>query len=372
MLQTIRLIGVMVFLFNIQVNKGKICRINGAIDNIKDSTMLYLTDFDTRELIDSILVVNGKFKYELPLTHPQKFVLHNKKNQDQFLDMKFIWLEPSDLTINGNFKVMNKLTIGGSETHDLFVNYNQILKKVNPIDEIQAQILYDSKDEKRNDSIKLCQLKKELSNTIVDFLIKNKHSYFSLSALYTECFYPNRHLNKTEINLVYSNFSNELKNSGKGISIKKFTELPEPPQVGDKALEINQFTPEGKTVKLSDFKGKYVLLDFWSSSCGPCRLEHKWLRKIYSEYHPKGFEIFEVSCDTNKEKWMKAIEKDSIPWINVSDLKGIDNEAFILYDIKLIPQNFLINPEGKIIKRNLSSALNDQILLKNIFENKKR
>ena len=69
---------------------------------------------------------------------------------------------------------------------------------------------------------------------------------------------------------------------------------------------------------------------------------------------------------------MKAIDQDSIPWINVSDLKGIDNKAFILYDIKFIPQNFLINPEGQIIKRNLSSALNDQILLKNIFENKKR
>ena len=92
------------------------------------------------------------------------------------------------------------------------------------------------------------------------------------------------------------------------------------------------------------------MLEFWASDCAPCRGSNKWLRKIYSKYNPKGFEILGVSGDNIKKRWTDAIAKDSIPWQNISDLKGWYNEAFLLYDIKYIPNNFLINPEGIIIK----------------------
>jgi len=156
-----------------------------------------------------------------------------------------------------------------------------------------------------------------------------------------------------------------------GIKIKKYIELPEPPKVGDLAPEIIQLTPEGDTIKLSDYRGKYVLLDFWSSSCGPCRADFKWQRKIYKKYNPKGFEILGVSGDNDKNRWTNAIRQDSISWINISDLKGWGNEAFLLYDIKFIPQNFLINPEGKIIMRNLCSESYADYEIGKIFENKK-
>ena len=123
--------------------------------------------------------------------------------------------------------------------------------------------------------------------------------------------------------------------------------------IGIKAPEIilpNQF---GDTVKLSDLKGKYVLIDFWASWCKPCRLENPILVKNYTKYHEKGFEIFQVSLDKKEEAWLEAIEKDNLTWIHVSDLKFWNSEAAALYHVQSIPANFLIDKKGIIIAKNL-------------------
>jgi len=123
--------------------------------------------------------------------------------------------------------------------------------------------------------------------------------------------------------------------------------------IGIKAPEIilpNQF---GDTVKLSDLKGKYVLIDFWASWCKPCRLENPILVKNYTKYHEKGFEIFQVSLDKKEEAWLDAIEKDNLTWIHVSDLKFWNSEAAVLYHVQSIPANFLIDKKGVIIAKNL-------------------
>jgi len=123
--------------------------------------------------------------------------------------------------------------------------------------------------------------------------------------------------------------------------------------VGIKAPEIilpNQF---GDTVKLSDLKGKYVLIDFWASWCKPCRLENPVLVRNYNKYHEKGFEIFQVSLDKKEKAWLDAIEKDNLTWIHVSDLKFWNSDAAALYHIQSIPANFLIDKKGIIIAKNL-------------------
>jgi thiol-disulfide isomerase/thioredoxin len=107
------------------------------------------------------------------------------------------------------------------------------------------------------------------------------------------------------------------------------------------------------SVSLSSFKGKYFLLDFWASWCGPCRRENPNVVKAYRQYHNKGFDILGVSLDDSKDDWLKAIKKDGLSWTQVSDLKGWKNEAATLYGIQGIPMNFLIDKEGKIIAKNL-------------------
>jgi len=125
---------------------------------------------------------------------------------------------------------------------------------------------------------------------------------------------------------------------------------------GAKAPEFTQVSPEGTPVKLTDFKGKYVLLDFWASWCGPCRKENPNVVKLYNKYKTKGFEILGISLDQNRERWLQAIQADQLTWKHTSDLKGWSNEVSKLYEISAIPKTFLVDPNGMIIARDLRGA----------------
>lgn len=361
------------FLIGVSCQNRNTCNLTGTIANCKDSTILYLVDLDSLNFVDSIFVVNGTFTHKLHLTHPTKFVFHNKRDQYEFRDRKYIWLEPSEISLNGNFEFLKKLQVNGSFSNMEFEKYNQLLDDANKrINNLEEQIHFKSEGEKVTEKIKIDSLKKELSIEIEHFMIEHKNSYISLSELHSECYLAFRQLTKQQIKNVYNNLSNKLRETVQGNEIQKYMELPEPPKIGDMAPEIIQMTPTGDTVRLSDFKGKYVLLDFWSSSCGPCRGEFKWLRKAYDKFSQKGLVILGVSGDNNKQKWVDAIKYDSISWINISDLKGWKNEAFLLYDIKGIPDKFLINPDGLIIKDGIwfsSESITYHVLGK-IFEKK--
>jgi len=131
--------------------------------------------------------------------------------------------------------------------------------------------------------------------------------------------------------------------------------------LGSNELDFTQNDALGKPVSLSSFKGKYVLIDFWASWCGPCRAENPNVVKAYNKYKDKGFTVLGVSLDgqSTRAAWLKAIDTDGLVWTQVSDLKGWSNEAAKLYDVKSIPQNFLIDPNGVVIGKNLrGEALN--------------
>lgn len=122
---------------------------------------------------------------------------------------------------------------------------------------------------------------------------------------------------------------------------------------GELAAEIIQPNQEGENVKLSDLRGKYVLLDFWASWCVPCREENPFVVKAYEKYKSKNFEIFAISLDTEKGNWLEAIKKDNLTWVHGSDLKGQNNSAAEVYGVQGIPANYLIDPDGFIIAKDL-------------------
>jgi peroxiredoxin len=120
----------------------------------------------------------------------------------------------------------------------------------------------------------------------------------------------------------------------------------------------------GNPVFLSDYKGKVILLEFWANWCKSCRAENPNIKMAYAKYREHGFDVLGISMDkeTDKEKWLKAISEDGLPWVQVSDLKGYGNEAFLMYNVLPIPDNYLIDAEGKIIARGLrGQTLNDAL-----------
>jgi thiol-disulfide isomerase/thioredoxin len=139
---------------------------------------------------------------------------------------------------------------------------------------------------------------------------------------------------------------------------------PGPPSVGELAPDIVMEDRSGKMMKLSSLRGKVVLLDFWASWCGPCRHENPTVVKAYKRFEQKGFTVFSVSLDQNREKWLAAIEKDGLTWENhVSDLKGWGSAGSALYKVSGIPATFLLDKNGKIVAKNLrGQALEDKLL----------
>ncbi|MGC4234322.1 MAG: TlpA disulfide reductase family protein [Niabella sp.] len=123
--------------------------------------------------------------------------------------------------------------------------------------------------------------------------------------------------------------------------------------VGSIALDFSQADTTGQQVSLSQFRGKYVLIDFWASWCGPCRKENHFLVKTFNRYKDKNFTVLGVSLDEDKEDWLRAIAKDELKWTQVSDLKGWENEVAMKYRITSIPRNLLVGPDGKIIAKDL-------------------
>ena len=126
--------------------------------------------------------------------------------------------------------------------------------------------------------------------------------------------------------------------------------------IGSDAPELELPNTEGEMITLSSLRGKYVLIDFWAAWCRPCRAENPNLVRAYQKYKGQNFEILQVSLDRTKEKWLQAIEQDGLPWVHVSDLKYWRSQAAIDYQVGSIPASFLIDPEGKIIAKNLRGA----------------
>ncbi|WP_421944291.1 TlpA family protein disulfide reductase [Pedobacter sp.] len=163
---------------------------------------------------------------------------------------------------------------------------------------------------------------------------------------------------------LFHNFTPEIKNTDYGKNIETFIRLNKEIKIGGQFADFEQTNTNGKKIRLSDFKGKYVLLDFWGSWCLPCREESPNLVKVYKAYKAREFEILGVAADENKQSWLKAVKEDKMTWENVCDLKGDKNEAALIYGISAYPTNYLINEKGIIVAKNLRGEMLEKKLAK--------
>lgn len=329
-----------------QPKSKKEISITGFAHGFKDSTWLYLEDITTsRKIIDSALVINERFYFfskKLLAENPKQYELRTKT----YSDYKYFWMENKPVTFSGVKGKFRNSLISGSVTQILNEEFQRFTEPLMiEIDSLRRN--YGTTDSAMWS--KILFLEEELKQQSARFIERNNTSILSASLLGVYC----KTWGLTLTKQLYNKLSPENQKSNYGIAVKRFISLNQSIEVGKPFADFEQTAVDGKKIRLSSLKGNYILLEFWASWCGPCRRENPNLVALYNKYNNRGFKIFGVSHDVSASAWKKAIADDKLIWPNVSDLKGADNEAGLIYGVYEIPTNFLIDPNGKIIAKNL-------------------
>ena len=191
---------------------------------------------------------------------------------------------------------------------------------------------------------------KNATTDLNKFIAENPASFITPLAIYRAFQMDN---DEPKLDSNYSRLSADVKKSSISQYLASQIEENRKHPIGKAVVNFSQADTDGKLIELASYKGKYVLIDFWASWCKPCRIENPNVVEAFNNYKAKNFTVLGVSLDQKKPAWVEAIAADGLTWQHVSDLKGWSNDVAAMYDVKAIPQNFLIDPNGILIGKNL-------------------
>lgn len=320
--------------------------------------------------VDSTSLVNGSFTFKGKVDNPvpaRLFFDYSHKGFDDIenrKDFRVVYLEPLTIRLETRDS-LKKSTVFGSKLNDDFNKYLSMSDSLNEVVMDLRRAAAKDASLRANFRSHMSKLETNNVNAFKKYVSDNSTSFFSMDAL---TYLINNNVNANEVENLFNTVSKDLQESAEGKQMKRIIHFNKLTGIGSPIIDFIQNDSNNKPISTKDFRGKYLLIDFWASWCGPCRAENPTLVKAYQTYNEKGFEILGVSLDDAKERgaWLKAIADDELPWSQVSDMKGWKNEAGILYGIRSVPSNFLIDPDGKIIARNLR-GMQVEAKLKEIF-----
>ena len=326
-------------------------KINCTISGLDSSQAVLVKYGEDKEFVglDTAMVLDRKFIFEGKLEYPQLLLIDIEGLKAK---VKF-FAENSIIDLAIDKDSLDKPKVNGSAVH---ADYENFIKIIEPYEK-QLSALFPlfeqaSKDANQEELKKLDKKYDEIDSA-KRFHIKKfiKDNPASIIAPYAVRNYLVYYIDLDELANYVNDFDTSLIKSDYYQFLNKRVKILQNVAVGKTAPDFTVDDAEGKPVSLSDFRGKYLLVDFWASWCGPCRRENPNVVALYNKYNNKGFEIFGVSFDSKKDNWLKAIEEDKLTWTHASELKGWDNKAGKLYGIISIPHTVLIDKEGVIIAK---------------------
>ena len=333
--------------------------INGHLTNIQAGWVYLIYTKGGHRMMDSAKVSNGAYMFTGTVDQSQPAGLLDQRptlGLPPAREMAQIYLTPESFSV-AHVDSFSHAVITGSIANTEFSKLQGQLKADQDKENALLPSYRAAQQNGDQDAVKDIQtqakgIEADMKTIYGQYALGNPHSPVALYALEMSV---SGEADPSKAQPTFDHLDASVRASAEGKAFEERLAVSAKTAVGKEAMDFTQNDAQGNPVKLSSFKGKYVLLDFWASWCMPCRAENPRVVAAYQKYHGKGFDILGVSLDRpgDKDKWLKAIQDDQLTWTNVSDLQFWNNAAVLQYGIHSIPQNFLIDPQGKIIAKGL-------------------